>query len=160
MLDYHNGRDLVHTPTPLNLITDACGAFELYLSQRKHYKNPPIKCALKHSRATFEWIPIGSPIFGYTGFQISFQFATAWFIKCLSTHKSKYGNPISRDRPLGWLPARVLDIWPSHETKLRSVENNGITGSYACLSHCWGLYQLLKTTRNPETLSRFKNRIS
>ncbi|KAF2262936.1 HET-domain-containing protein, partial [Lojkania enalia] len=50
-------------------------------------------------------------------------------------------------------PDRILDIDPALEDMIilrDSQSSSGISGPYACLSHCWGGYQPLKTTK--ETL--------
>lgn len=52
------------------------------------------------------------------------------------------------------LPLRVLDISPSETKSVRLMETKGKAGYWACLSHCWGSKQPLKTTRDPDTLSQ------
>lgn len=52
------------------------------------------------------------------------------------------------------LPLRVLAVGPKDAEVVRLVETQGGKGYWACLSHCWGGEQPLKTTKDPDTLSQ------
>ncbi|KAI1199185.1 heterokaryon incompatibility protein-domain-containing protein [Nemania serpens] len=44
------------------------------------------------------------------------------------------------------LPARVLDVG-RHDGKIKVIQGGGKTEKYLCLSHCWGLQQIITTTK-------------
>jgi hypothetical protein len=57
------------------------------------------------------------------------------------------------------LPFRVLDVLERNSQDILLVETEGLSGHYACLSHCWGGKQPLVTTLDPDTLSSHKKGI-
>lgn len=71
-----------------------------------------------------------------------------WLQNCTDNHKDGTGCPPNLDVPL---PTRLIEVHPPaptprHEDSVRLVEPPpGATGSFACLSHCWGLKPLLRT---------------
>jgi len=58
---------------------------------------------------------------------------------CVNFHKDCNQNTLSK------LPRRVIDIG-SDTTNMRLVEEEGVCGHYAALSHCWGKKHPLETT--------------
>ncbi|KAK0745692.1 heterokaryon incompatibility protein-domain-containing protein [Schizothecium vesticola] len=73
---------------------------------------------------------------------------SGWLQDCTDNHRDGTGCPPNLNVPL---PTRLLQVDPpsstlSHEDSVRLVETPlGATGSFACLSHCWGLKPLLRT---------------
>jgi Heterokaryon incompatibility protein (HET) len=70
----------------------------------------------------------------------SFALASSWIEKCGLSHSCV----VPRDSKL---PSRVLDIGTTSD-RIRLFETNGLVGRYACLSHCWGGKQILRTTKD------------
>jgi len=63
----------------------------------------------------------------------------SWLQTCTETHKSGTGCPPNLSVPL---PTRLLDVT---NNTIRLIETSNATGTYACLSHCWGPTPLLRT---------------
>jgi hypothetical protein len=57
------------------------------------------------------------------------------------------------------LPYRVVDIGSQESPAVKLVETEGKFGHYACLSHCWGGEQTLRTTLFPDSLTQHKRGI-
>jgi hypothetical protein len=76
-----------------------------------------------------------------------------WFEQCVKGHKIMCPQLVTSDGPPR-LPYRVLYVGDSGSESVRLVETQGRSGYWACLSHCWGDKQPLKTTREPDTLSQ------
>jgi Heterokaryon incompatibility protein (HET) len=82
-------------------------------------------------------------ISGDTSSDQAFNWAAQQFKTCLEGHKS------CRRQPHTKLPTRILEL-SSEDGSLKHVqlvETHGECASYACLSHCWGAAQLIKTTK-------------
>ncbi|KAH7324774.1 heterokaryon incompatibility protein-domain-containing protein [Stachybotrys elegans] len=79
-----------------------------------------------------------TPISGYTGSEMAFATLRKWIDTCDRKHAC-------RPQSSSLLPARVLCIRDTGRIFLHCTKP-GETGSYACLSHCWGAYQPLRTT--------------
>ncbi|CAG8949841.1 hypothetical protein HYFRA_00004168 [Hymenoscyphus fraxineus] len=71
----------------------------------------------------------------------SVEIAAQWTKECLSTHLNCQIKVETN------LPNRVLFIG-KESADVRLFQTNNIMGSYACLSHCWGQKDLLRTTVN------------
>lgn len=85
-------------------------------------------------------IPIQRHLSRDTSSDVAFKLAKSWLDNCCITHK-ECANPQSRI-----LPKRVIFVGSNNsDVYLREVEGDQI-GRYACLSHCWGNIQPLKTT--------------
>lgn len=71
---------------------------------------------------------------------------------CVESHKTcSDGEPVS-------FPTRLLEVRTEDEKpSLRLVQREGMRGRYAALSHCWGKFGGLQTTKS--TLEEHKNRI-
>ena len=72
---------------------------------------------------------------GDTASDISLETARTWLDECENTHVH---CGTGRNVPL---PKRLVDLAPiksSHGLGVKLVEFDGETGTYACLSHCWG----------------------
>lgn len=63
-----------------------------------------------------------------------------WILECVDEHESC----VAPERPE--LPTRVVDVGLSGET-VKLVETRGAKDNYVCLSHCWGLAQIITTTK-------------
>ncbi|KAF2183944.1 HET-domain-containing protein [Zopfia rhizophila CBS 207.26] len=74
----------------------------------------------------------------------------------MDTHHTLCPGRSSEHNPL---PTRVLDLEPSSDADICLYESQGEKAPYACLSHCWGGFQPLKTTLDPNTLSKFQREI-
>jgi hypothetical protein len=98
-------------------------------------------------------IPVATPLSGYTGSQQAMRTIYKWLEQCVKSHKIMCPQLVTPDGPPK-LPHRVLDVTISDENSVRLVETQGKVGYWACLSHCWGEKQPLKTTRDPDTLSQ------
>ncbi|KAF7562106.1 hypothetical protein G7046_g2032 [Stylonectria norvegica] len=83
-----------------------------------------------------------------TGDEFSMVIARKWLNECVTGHSAcstrKTQNAI--------LPARVLGVQPNQENDVYLRVTKGDRGSYACLSHCWGGHQPLKTIKQTLTL--------
>ncbi|KAF4472611.1 heterokaryon incompatibility [Fusarium albosuccineum] len=93
---------------------------------------------------------------GDTSSSTSLDLANRWIRNCEATHEHCGSG---RDVPL---PKRCLDLEPGSigiDPAIRLVETNGATGTYACLSHCWGKDPIpIKTTS--KTIAKHLHSIS
>lgn len=64
-----------------------------------------------------------------------------WIAECTTEHEEILCTSPSTSK----LPKRVIDVG-SNNTSIRLVEPNGARDRYLCLSHCWGLEQIITTT--------------
>ena len=103
-------------------------------------------------------IPLFKDISGDTGSMQSSETIKTWLNNCLTTHKTTC-SLWQNDRGLSKLPHRVIHVTPEMPRKIRLTHTNGVEGRYACLSHCWGGKQPLRTTLNPDTLLSFQENI-
>ncbi|KAK4182248.1 HET-domain-containing protein [Podospora australis] len=80
----------------------------------------------------------------------SFSGTAKWIDHCIKSHDPKTCPKPTTDSTL---PTRLVDIG-SDKAHVKLVETNvsDIKGPYTCLSHCWGGYQPLRTTK--ETLTQ------
>ncbi|KAH7073827.1 heterokaryon incompatibility protein-domain-containing protein [Paraphoma chrysanthemicola] len=100
-------------------------------------------------------IPVAAQISGNTGSDQSFRVALQWLETCVKEHRMLC--PILKQTKL---PLRVIDVLVPGSNDVRLVETEGELGLYACLSHCWGEIQPLRTTSMPKgTLMDYKQRI-
>ncbi|KAI8656189.1 HET domain-containing protein [Fusarium keratoplasticum] len=80
---------------------------------------------------------------GDTSTSTSLNLAQSWIKDCEMTHgQCGSGRDVS-------LPKRCLDLKPTSipdGSAIQLVETHGSTGTYACLSHCWGKDKLITTT--------------
>ncbi|OAL55515.1 HET-domain-containing protein [Pyrenochaeta sp. DS3sAY3a] len=104
------------------------------------------------------FIPVSVSIPGYTGADESLQAAMKWFAECIKEHRLFCPAPNSSAGPAP-LPLRVIDVGLSGTQRIRLKQTNNERGYYACLSHCWGAGQPLRTTLNPDTLTSYQEEI-
>lgn len=97
-------------------------------------------------------IPAAATISGDTGSSMSLKTTIGWLNDCLKNHKFLCPVFVHRNGP-SRLPSRVIEVSLTSPQSVRLVRTNHKEGNYACLSHCWGKTQLLRTTLNPDTLS-------
>jgi len=86
-------------------------------------------------------------ILGDTGSERALAQIAKWLQHCTDTHKAGRGCPPNLEVPL---PTRLLDVClegPGAVDSVRLVETSGMSGTYACLSHCWGPRPLIRTLR-------------
>jgi hypothetical protein len=95
---------------------------------------------------------VSASISGDTSSDESFCTAFKWFETCIKEHKTLCPRLIT-EKGAPPLPCRVLDVEACASQDVRLVETDGCRGHYACLSHCWGGEQPLKTTMKPNTLT-------
>ncbi|KAI1482647.1 HET-domain-containing protein [Daldinia eschscholtzii] len=74
-----------------------------------------------------------------------------WISECIATHDFCDSSEIPQ------LPKRVVDV-DSDSKIIRLVEPGDVRSKYLCLSHCWGLEQIITTTT--ETLGDRKKAIA
>ncbi|OCK76846.1 HET-domain-containing protein [Lepidopterella palustris CBS 459.81] len=95
-----------------------------------------------------------------SGSPASLSVMKEWIRRCDHSHslcRSGLTGALFRFEPK--LPTRVLDLGsPDQLSDLCLVESQGATGQYIALSHCWGNYNHLITTR--ESLAQHKTRIA
>ncbi|EPE02322.1 het domain-containing protein [Ophiostoma piceae UAMH 11346] len=100
------------------------------LSSSFHFYSPPVNQTVLHGL-----LP-GNLLSGDTASPSSLSRAKRWIQNCEASHQ-RCGE--GRDVPL---PKRLLDLGPPHATPIdagiRLAETAGLTGTYMCLSHCWG----------------------
>jgi hypothetical protein len=90
-------------------------------------------------------IPVSASISGYTGSHDSFGTVSKWFETCIKEHKTLCPRVVTLEGK-SLLPCRVIDVEACATQDVRLFETEGGRGHYACLSHCWGGEQPLKTT--------------
>jgi hypothetical protein len=88
---------------------------------------------------------------GNTASEASFHRIQQWINDCNLSHER------CSDQSNAALPTRVLDLGKSNES-IRLVETHGLSGSYICLSHCWGKSSTILCTR--ESYSRYQDSVS
>jgi hypothetical protein len=103
-------------------------------------------------------IPVSASISGDTGSDESFRMAFKWFETCIKEHTTLCPKLIT-EMGAPPLPCRVLDVEACASQDVKLVETDGLRGHYACLSHCWGGEQPLKTTMEPDTLTEHREKI-
>jgi hypothetical protein len=97
--------------------------------------------------------PVATSISGDTCSEAAFETIVGWFKTCIKEHNTLC-RPLVPPSNAPKLPLRVLDVGLDGSREVRLVETQGKAGYWACLSHCWGGEQPLKTTRVPDTLSQ------
>ncbi|KAF1844544.1 HET domain-containing protein [Cucurbitaria berberidis CBS 394.84] len=76
-----------------------------------------------------------------------------WIAQCIVDH----GESLCRCPESVVLPTRVVDVG-LQDGIVKLLETNGAKAKYICLSHCWGLEQIITTTRS--TLKERKKEIA
>ncbi|KPM35255.1 hypothetical protein AK830_g11323 [Neonectria ditissima] len=104
------------------------------------------KCDLDIPRSSLFWF--------HTGDEFSMVIAREWLNDCITNHPACSASKAQDPR----LPARVLDLQPIQGGDVCLKVTNMDRGSYACLSHCWGGHQPLKTTKH--TLAQYQRGIN
>ncbi|KAJ4986068.1 het domain-containing protein [Stagonosporopsis vannaccii] len=66
-----------------------------------------------------------------------------WISNCLT---DDVGISFCDAPGLRQLPTRVVDVGPDNDS-VKLVESRGLQDEYICLSHCWGLEQIITTTK-------------
>lgn len=132
------------------------GLFWIVSIKSPHISRKYISTLMGEIGAENPILPVATPISGSTGSRQAFRQAYRWLEKCVKEHKTMCPRLVSPDGPPK-LPSRVLDL--SSETQnVKLLVTEGKVGYWACLSHCWGGEQPLKTTRG--TLSKHQESIS
>lgn len=96
-------------------------------------------------------IPQAQRISGNTASDLSCSRAQGWLNHCVENHKS------CRSEFEPFLPTRLLDLRSVNIHRMSGIvrlvlgsqiplQPDTISTNYACLSHCWGTGQMLKTT--------------
>lgn len=101
-------------------------------------------------------IPVSVSISGDTGSEKGLSTAFRWYEQCVREHNTLCRRIQAPSEP-PLLPTRVLDV--KSNGMVRLFETGNLRGVYACLSHCWGDGQPLKTTLVPDTLTLFQEGI-
>lgn len=86
-----------------------------------------------------------------TGSEASLVTIKGWIAGCIVDHHTPESFCDSPERP--HLPTRVVDVGLD-DGIVKLVETNGARSKYICLSHCWGVSQVLTTTKS--TLEQHK----
>jgi Heterokaryon incompatibility protein (HET) len=101
-------------------------------------------------------MPHANLIEGNTSSATSLERAKKWIEECESSHRlCRSGRHVE-------LPKRLVDVASVlhlNEPGVRLVGTEGMTGSYACLSHCWGRDPIVARSTS-KTIQDFKNFIS
>ncbi|KAJ8114448.1 hypothetical protein OPT61_g3678 [Boeremia exigua] len=66
-----------------------------------------------------------------------------WLGECVDEHSS---GSLCETPPSSGLPTRVVDVGDDNQS-VKLINSNGEKGGYICLSHCWGLAQIVTTTK-------------
>lgn len=108
-----------------------------------------------------EWddVPVTARTSPETSSKEAFEKACKWLGDC---HDEDHGVNVSEDEDpseyrsycyasgqvssLAALPTRVLDVG-RHDGKIKLIQEDGKTDQYLCLSHCWGVQQIITTTK-------------
>jgi hypothetical protein len=82
------------------------------------------------------------PLDPYSSSDSTFSKISSWLNECYTCH-------LSCERPTSLpLPSRVLDLGPpSEQQQLRLIPGKGRRGQWVALSHAWGDFQPLRTTK-------------
>ncbi|KAK2771759.1 heterokaryon incompatibility protein [Colletotrichum kahawae] len=106
---------------------------------------------LSNSCNTFRRMDMTNGVVGDTSSSLSFQRARTWIGDCEANHKD-----CGRGTQLQ-LPTRLIDVTSiSHKgiDGVRLAETGGKTGTYMCLSHCWGKTPIKSKTENASLQER------
>ena len=91
-------------------------------------------------------------IVGNTSSILSLSRARKWIEDCESTHPScESGRNVELPKRL----VEIVSVLPGREPELKLVETEGLTGTYACLSHCWG-QDLIAARTTSENINDFR----
>ncbi len=124
-------------------------ALEVFVQERESENSAPHDVITQSPEADDSPIPTAKSISGDTGSDTSFKTALGWLEECLKTHRTLCPLIAGPDGPPK-LPTRVIDVG----TPIRLIQTNKSRGHYACLSHCWGKIQPLRTTIKPNTFEK------
>ena len=123
-----NAQTRFHPAVDTNFLSIGCEGNKFYLEV--YSPEPQNSTPWKHMRSA-------KAISGNTSSDAAFEEAQKWLEHCEKAHGRCKLNAS------GQYPDRILDI-SRNQVKLREVV--GLDSRYACLSHCWGSCQPLRTT--------------
>ncbi|KAL2367693.1 hypothetical protein RJZ57_007938 [Blastomyces gilchristii] len=104
---------------------------------------------------SWDYIPVSRRTSPGTDSDTAMATLKGWLASCIVTHYVPECFCDSLDNPP--LPTRVVDVGLD-ENSVKLIEPKGtIRAKYICLSHCWGLAQIITTTKS--TLAEHKRRI-
>ncbi|KAK1723891.1 heterokaryon incompatibility protein-domain-containing protein [Colletotrichum acutatum] len=104
------------------------------------------------SSNVFRRIQTTNGVAGDTSSEISFQRIRTWINDCELHKKCGTGEDMK-------LPTRLIDVTqPRGRLGVRLVDTSGQTGTYMCLSHCWGKIKIKSKTER-DSLKRRLNLI-
>ena len=89
---------------------------------------------------SWDGMPVFNRTLSSTGSAEAIDAIQSWLEECVD-HKWRQ----SPEEPP--LPTRVVDVG-LRSGIVKLLESNGMTAKYLCLSHCWGLEQVITTTKS------------
>ncbi|KAK1655009.1 heterokaryon incompatibility protein [Colletotrichum phormii] len=102
------------------------------------------------STNVFRRIQTTNGVAGDTSSDISFQRIRTWINDCELHEKCGRGREMN-------LPTRLIDVvQPGDRLGVRLVDTSGQTGTYMCLSHCWGKIKIKSKTETHNLKRRLK----
>ncbi|PGH01622.1 hypothetical protein AJ79_07870 [Helicocarpus griseus UAMH5409] len=91
---------------------------------------------------SWDYIPVSRRTSPNTNSSMALATIKRWISTCIATHCSPESFCNSPDNPT--LPTRVVDVGLD-DGVVKLVEPKGARSKYICLSHCWGLEQIITT---------------
>jgi hypothetical protein len=91
-----------------------------------------------------DYIPVLNRTSPRTDSTMALAIIKGWIARCIVDHCTPNSLCDTPERP--GLPTRVVDVGTDGIVKV--VETKGTRANYLCLSHCWGLEQIITTTKS------------
>ncbi|KAK1961867.1 heterokaryon incompatibility protein, partial [Colletotrichum sublineola] len=135
---HHYGKPL--PSTTIRWTVRHSGTLELAAPDGKEYYLRLLN--LPGSANVFRRFPATNGLAGDTASPISFHRIQKWLDDCETGHEHCGKGTNTK------LPTRLIDVTqPGDRAGVRLVETSGQTGTYMCLSHCWGKTKLKSITQ-------------
>ncbi|OAX82854.1 hypothetical protein ACJ72_02795 [Emergomyces africanus] len=103
---------------------------------------------------SWDYIPVSRRTSPRTDSDMALATIKGWIASCIVTHYTPECFCDTPDNPP--LPTRVVDVGLD-DGSVKLIEARGIKAKYICLSHCWGLAQIITTTKS--NITEHKRRI-
>ncbi|KKZ66851.1 hypothetical protein EMCG_07456 [[Emmonsia] crescens] len=97
---------------------------------------------------SWDYIPVSRRTSPWTDSYKAMATIKGWISSCIVTHCTPECFCDSPDNPP--LPTRVVDVGLD-DGSVKLIEPRGLRAKYICLSHCWGLAQIITTTKSTLT---------
>jgi len=105
---------------------------------------------------SWDYLPVSRRTSPRTDSTIALATIKDWIEECITTHTLP-DEGLCDPPTSSYLPTRVVDVGLD-DGVVKLVETKAAEGTYLCLSHCWGLTEIITTTRS--TYEERKRRIA